>query len=72
MPTISNELPDRSQSAYAVAAAALDHELDLKLSALRDDLAAGSITVVEAATERCEVLELHLCKLIQLRRDHLT
>jgi hypothetical protein len=57
---------------YGDLATALDHELDVKLAALRADLAAGHITVIEAATERCEVLELHLCKLIQLRRDRLS
>ena len=63
--------PTRDPVAYF---AALDDEqtaFDDALAAIRAEAQAGRITVAEAAAERVGLLERHLARLADLRREHL-
>jgi hypothetical protein len=58
-------------SAYTTALHALSERLDSELALLRQREHAAALSVVEAATERCRILQRHLDACQELRRQHL-
>jgi hypothetical protein len=48
-----------------------DEALDDALAAIRDEEAEGRITPVEAASERCQLLQRHIDECRRLRGEHL-
>jgi hypothetical protein len=58
-------------SAYTTALHALSDRLDSELSLLRQREHTKALSVVEAATERCRILQAHLDACQELRRQHL-
>jgi len=58
-------------SAYSTALRALSERLDSELALLRQREHAEALSVVEAATERCRILQRHLDACQELRRQHL-
>lgn len=58
-------------SDYSTALRALSDRLDSELALLRQREHAAELSVVEAATERCRILQRHLDACRELRRQHL-
>jgi hypothetical protein len=58
-------------SAYSTALRALSERLDSDLALLRQREHTEALSVVEAATERCRILQRHLDACRELRRQHL-
>jgi hypothetical protein len=58
-------------SAYNTALRALSDRLDSELALLRQRQHTSALSVVEAATERCRILQTHLDACRELRRQHL-
>ena len=58
-------------SAYSTALRALSDRLDSELALLRQREHTKALSVVEAATERCRILQRHLDACRELRRQHL-
>jgi hypothetical protein len=58
-------------SAYSTALRALSEQLDSELGLLRQREYARALSVVEAASERCRILQAHLDACRELRRQHL-
>jgi hypothetical protein len=56
---------------YATALAQAADDLDDALACIRAETTAGRVTPAEAAAERAGLLERHLARLEQLRREHL-
>ena len=55
---------------YAEALSRAADDLDDALGRVRAGEAAGRVTTVEAAAQRCALLERHLERLADLRREH--
>jgi hypothetical protein len=68
---MQNPSTDGRHSAYYDAVSRADADLDEALSHVRAEEDAGRINPVEAAAERCELLERHLELCQQVRLDHL-
>jgi len=68
---MQNPSTDDRHSAYYDAVSRADADLDEALSHVRAEEDAGRINPVEAAAERCELLERHLELCQQARLDHL-
>ena len=58
-------------SAYSTALHALSERLDSELAQLRQRQHAQALSVVEAATERCRILERHLDACRELQTQYL-
>lgn len=58
-------------SDYSTALRAQVNRLDSDLAILRNREHTGALSVVEAATERCRILQRHLDACTELRRQHL-
>ena len=58
-------------SAYSTALRVLSDRLDSELALLRQREHTEALSVVEAATERCRILQRHLDACRELRRQHL-
>jgi hypothetical protein len=58
-------------SAYSTALHALRDRLDSELALLRQREHTEALSVVEAATERCRILQAHLDACRELRSQHL-
>ena len=61
-----------STRAYYDAMRDADEALDDALAAVRAEEAEGHITPVEAAGERCELLQRHIDECRRLRAEHLS
>ena len=68
---MQNPSTDDTHSAYYNAVSKADADLDEALSHVRAEEDAGRINPVEAAAERCGLLERHLELCQQARLDHL-
>jgi hypothetical protein len=58
-------------SAYSTALRALSDRLDSELALLRQREHTSTLSVVEAATERCRILQTHLDACRELRGQYL-
>lgn len=63
--------PTHNPVAYFAALGDEQDAFDDALAAIRAEQDAGRITTAEAAAERVTLLEQHLARLEQLRREHL-
>ena len=63
--------PAGQGSAYAEALTEAADNLEDNLAAIRAESSAGRLTPAAAATERAQLLEVHLKHLEQLRLEHL-
>ena len=59
------------RSAYAEALSQAADDLEDALACIRAETTAGRVSPAEAAAERADLLQRHLARLEQLRREHL-